>query len=1020
MGRHALIRGGIAVATSLTLTMGLGPLAFDAHAAAAAEVIIPAETSLQPWTAVLSAGPSGFLRYESGRGHLWTTYTGEDTVVDSSATETWGMPEFGAGSDVVARYDSDTRTVSLRDMAAGGTTVTIPLPEGHTYQGTLGRTVVTATSSGSRTWHLLDAEDDGTVRDRPVAGVPDGITEVDTTDAPLGDADGMLVRYRVGGVLRSGWLDADEARLVELAHDLGHVTTSRTVLTATHLLAWDGFDTVSVYSRDDLTAPAVRTVPLENDARTALLGMVGDTLLVSRYDSSLGALDGNLPVWRVDSVAADGSTTGTVLARSRTFSVAVPTPDGGLLVPGSGRDTAEWGVNLIRAGSDGTPVVQRVADAELQSVTDPVQRLTLANGRLTVLERDKGQDRAFMYSRPVDMAGDTLTVGARTNHGTGGEPEIVATGDGRTVVWNLWSSGADPVPRVVQPTGSLPGTAIDPSHNYVRVMATAGRHVAMATQSTDEVSSVTRVIDLDTSRTVLVPPQHGMAMWGTTLWIRDGNGSAVPIDVRTGKQGESVYFGRGCLLENLQAVGRWLLWSCVGSREAQGVYDTVRKTSLTLTEGAWETAKLGDGFVVTAANGALKVTDVRTGAAVSHTVEASRSWEPWDVDPYTGLIAYVDARNNTHLLSSGIPVSPLTQLDSSVAAAVDVKGGATSWSPKWWLSKPAASWKLVIRNKATGATLRTLSGGTARGVIPASWNGKDTAGRLVPNGTYTWTLTATPADGQGATLTKTGTVKVTGAAPVRRDFFGSDGFGELLTLNASGGLSYHYGTGTGTLTGKRTGSGWPATVRAVPFGDLSGDRCNDVLVRFADGTLRAYRPACGAAVTASTAYTSLGSGWNQYDVLTSPGDVTGDGRADLIARQASTGDIYLYRATTTGKLSARLKIHSGFKAYKKILGAGDLNGDGHGDLLAQDSSNELWRYDGTATGKFKGRVKVFNDWGASYNVIVGVGDITGDGRADLVSRDTAGTLWRNNGNGKGSFGGRTKIATGWQGYKGLF
>lgn len=75
-------------------------------------------------------------------------------------------------------------------------------------------------------------------------------------------------------------------------------------------------------------------------------------------------------------------------------------------------------------------------------------------------------------------------------------------------------------------------------------------------------------------------------------------------------------------------------------------------------------------------------------------------------------------------------------------------------------------------------------------------------------------------------------------------------------------------------------------------------------------------------------------------------------------------------------------------------------GDGHGDLLAQDKSNELWCYDGTATGKFKSRVKVFNDWGPSYYVIVGVDDITGDG--------------------KGSFGGRTKIATGWQGYKSLF
>lgn len=74
----------------------------------------------------------------------------------------------------------------------------------------------------------------------------------------------------------------------------------------------------------------------------------------------------------------------------------------------------------------------------------------------------------------------------------------------------------------------------------------------------------------------------------------------------------------------------------------------------------------------------------------------------------------------------------------------------------------------------------------------------------------------------------------------------------------------------------------------------------------------------------------------------------------------------------------------------------------------------------TAAGAFKSRVKVFSDWGSSYNALVGVGDITGDGRADLVARDSSGTVWRSNGNGKGSFGSRTKIATGWQSYKGLF
>ncbi|MFF4060842.1 FG-GAP repeat domain-containing protein [Streptomyces sp. NPDC001668] len=76
------------------------------------------------------------------------------------------------------------------------------------------------------------------------------------------------------------------------------------------------------------------------------------------------------------------------------------------------------------------------------------------------------------------------------------------------------------------------------------------------------------------------------------------------------------------------------------------------------------------------------------------------------------------------------------------------------------------------------------------------------------------------------------------------------------------------------------------------------------------------------------------------------------------------------------------------------------------------------RYYGNGT--FGARTKVFSNRGSSYNVIVGAGDITGDGKADLVSRDSAGNVWRNNGDGEGSFGARTRIATGWQGYKGLF
>ncbi|MFC9852439.1 FG-GAP-like repeat-containing protein [Streptomyces prasinus] len=1029
MTKRALTRVSIAATASFAMALGAGPPAPLAHAGPAAEVVVPAATSLVPRSSVLSAGPTGFLRHEPGRGHLWTTYAGVDTVVDAAATETRGQLVFGAGSDVVARHDGTAGTVTLRNMATGETGV-VPLPAGrHTYQGTLGSTVVTTAPSDGEKWHLLDLRD-GAVRHRTVADTPAGITAVFTSNAPVGDAHGMLVQYRVDGRVETGWLDTDEARLVRLPHNTAF-GDSRVVLTSTHLLSWQD-SVVSVYSRQDLTA-APRTVPLSGDGR--LLGMVGDTLLVTRHDPSLGRMDGSLPVWRVEAVGPDGSARGTLLDRALNLpAVPVPAPDGGLLVA-AGPDTADWGVNLVRAGSGGAPTVRRVAGSEAVALTNTVQALSLTQGRLTTMERDRSRDRNGLYGRTVTAtATGSPTFGPHTDRGPvpveyercGWQDclRMLDTGDGRTVFWGRQGGeGASPQPQVVAEGASLPGTPVDASRTYDLVSEAGGRFVALRTHRSGTSDAQTAVVDLDTGKTVLTVPEQAEALWGTTLWVRDGNDSVVPVDLPTGKRGAPVWFGRGCLLEDLQAVREWLLWSCVGSAEGQGVHNTATGKKLTLKSGSgsYERAVLGDGFVVTVDQGKLRVNDVRGATAVSHTLESSTAWKAWDVDPHTGLIAHTDDKDNIRLVSAGVPGSPLDQTDAVVAGSAGVKGGAAPWRPKWWLSRPAASWKLALRHKPTGKTVRTLSGGEVRGAVTASWNGKDTSGKLVPNGTYTWTLTAAPADGQGATLTRTGTVKVSGAAAVPRDHAGSDGFGDLLTLNSAGALTFQQGTGKGTFSGKVSGSGWATSVKAVPLGDLNGDRCNDTLVRFSSGTVRLYRPACGTALKPSTPYTTIstGSGWKQYDVLTAPGDVTKDGRPDLIVRNASTGTVYLYKGTSTGKLSSRVKLYDNWKTYKKIVGVGDLNGDGIGDLLAQDKSNNLYRYTGTGKGTFKARVKIATGWGSSYDAVVGVGDISGDGKADLVARDTSGNLYRQKGTGEGTFGGRTKIATGWKGYKAL-
>uniref|UniRef100_UPI0020B8F388 FG-GAP-like repeat-containing protein n=1 Tax=Streptomyces sp. AC627_RSS907 TaxID=2823684 RepID=UPI0020B8F388 len=81
----------------------------------------------------------------------------------------------------------------------------------------------------------------------------------------------------------------------------------------------------------------------------------------------------------------------------------------------------------------------------------------------------------------------------------------------------------------------------------------------------------------------------------------------------------------------------------------------------------------------------------------------------------------------------------------------------------------------------------------------------------------------------------------------------------------------------------------------------------------------------------------------------------------------------------------------------------DLSGDGRADLVARDGSGVLWLYRGTgdASAPYAARLRVGGGWGA-YGLLTSSGDVSGDGRADLVARDGSGVLWLYRGTGDAS------------------
>ncbi|MFJ9598255.1 hypothetical protein ACIRS3_36610 [Streptomyces virginiae] len=62
-----------------------------------------------------------------------------------------------------------------------------------------------------------------------------------------------------------------------------------------------------------------------------------------------------------------------------------------------------------------------------------------------------------------------------------------------------------------------------------------------------------------------------------------------------------------------------------------------------------------------------------------------------------------DAKDEINLVGVTGKASPLTVIDQSIPATVTAKS-VTSGNTRWWLSKPAASWKLTVRNTTSGIT----------------------------------------------------------------------------------------------------------------------------------------------------------------------------------------------------------------------------------------------------------------------------------------------------------------------------
>ncbi|MET9876534.1 VCBS repeat-containing protein [Actinacidiphila glaucinigra] len=1030
MARHALVRGGLAALISTVIAAGLGSFATDTAQADTVpqEVVVPAAPRATAKTAALQylgkdwyadgAGALGLFHTVEGlEGTQWTRYSdGRSFPVPAPTIDgVTGSSTFGTGTDAVAYYSAASRQVELRDMASGTSRV-VTVPEGLTYLRVYGTTVVAyrkltaEDGTTSNELHLLTPADDGgaATRDRIVTGMPPG----SLIGAPIAaDPTSLVFAGRVDGTFRYILVDAAGATVTSYtAAGAAAAAAPFVILTADHIGWYDQTGTLTIVPRSDAGAqPAEVPMPSPTEREPgSTLAVVGDWLV---YSTPTGHGTRAVPL-------AGGSPI-TLLARGGTRFDRGP---GGTAAVIGGSGSNDWGIRRIVEGPDGRPSVSTVVD--LSAPPAKIEGLALGQGNLIVTDSSAGGKR-YDYRRTLSTHGtpayadrdpmNTVTTVPGCAAGNEGCRALFALGDGSFARVRSETADQSRLATVHGPAvwyeGNLPpGGRITDAHlgNGVYTVPATGKQY---------------VWSLPGTAAPLERPATAAAVWAGALWTPGGTpGTVTVLDIATRRTTATVDLGSSCVPTELQVLGRWIYWSC-GAGGPAGVHDRTTRRNVTVPA---DEALLGDGFVVThdRVAGKLVLTDVHTGAPASRVIGdlpdtgASQRRLRWDVDRSTDRVAYADASERVHVVATGVPAQPLTELQGVPAGdIVDFSLGTT-----YRFSKPGASWRLVVKRKATGATVRTLTGGETRGFLYAGWDGRDAEGDLEPNGVYTWTITVKPADGSGADFSRGGSATLTHGDEVWRDFAGQDGLGEVFGITAGGTLDVRTATGKGTFARSAlSGIVWGPKVTVIPVGDLTGDNCNDVLVRRSTGATYRYSGTCGKrALGLDGAGVLVGTGWNGYNVLTAPGDLSGDGRPDLIARQSATSDVYLYRTTSAGKLVARVKLASKWTGYKKIVGTGDLTGDGIGDLVVQDKANVLWRYDGDGKGHLRPRVKLASSWGASYSVVVGPGDITGDGKADLIARDAGGVLWRHNGTGKGTFGGRTKIGTGWNGFKGLF